>query len=369
MYIDHIHFYVTSARSWRDWFVRMMGFQPIARLINSHTHTEIISNGVDHSDRESLIFVLSSPLAQVSPVAQFLANYPCGIVDVAFRVKDLVTFRYQYHLREKIQAFTFPNGTMKTCVVKSRPNFQHTLIERQGETPILADRTLLEYPIEPTPRVDILGIDHVVLNVCKGNLESTASWYEQNLGFKKQQTFTIQTARSGLYSQVMSHPESEIKFPINEPSSPNSQIQEFLDINKAEGIQHIALKTQNVISLTKQFREAGLPFLSVPTSYYKQLENKQLHLQFSQEEWREIQVQKILIDFENNIAEANPNQNPTLLQIFTQPIFEQPTFFFELIERRDAARGFGEGNFQALFEAIEREQIKRERSPYNRVRC
>jgi 4-hydroxyphenylpyruvate dioxygenase len=167
----------------------------------------------------------------------------------------------------------------------------------------------------------------------------------------------------------MSHPESEIKFPINEPSSPNSQIQEFLDINKTEGIQHIALKTQNVISLTKQFREAGLPFLSVPASYYKQLENKQLHLQFSQEEWREIQVQKILIDFENNIAEANPNQNPTLLQIFTQPIFEQPTFFFELIERRDAARGFGEGNFQALFEAIEREQIKRERSPYNRVRC
>ena len=132
----------------------------------------------------------------------------------------------------------------------------------------------------------------------------------------------------------------------------NSQIQEFLDINRGAGIQHIALRTSNLKSAIAQFRARGLSLLSVPESYYTELK-KRPGLPLSSQELAAIAQQEILVDWKEDA------QNAVLLQIFTQPIFEQPTFFFEFIERRSQAQGFGEGNFRALFEAIESEQIKR----------
>jgi 4-hydroxyphenylpyruvate dioxygenase len=144
-----------------------------------------------------------------------------------------------------------------------------------------------------------------------------------------------------------------VQFPINEPTSANSQIQEFLDVNQGPGIQHIALQTPQIVKAIAQLRHRGLSFLPIPSTYYTQLRTQHQGLPLSTAELEEIAAQEILVDWHNEASQA------LLLQTFTQPIFEQPTFFFELIERRQEAQGFGEGNFRALFEAIEREQLKR----------
>jgi 4-hydroxyphenylpyruvate dioxygenase len=191
------------------------------------------------------------------------------------------------------------------------------------------------------------------LNVATGDLERALSWYEEVLGFQRQQRFMIETENSGLRSQVMVHPASGVQFPINEPTSANSQIQEFLDVNQGAGIQHIALQTPQIVKAIAQLRHRGLAFLPIPSTYYTQLRTQHQGLPLSTAELEEIAAQQILVDWHNEASQA------LLLQTFTQPIFEQPTFFFELIERRSQAKGFGEGNFRALFEAIEREQLKR----------
>ena len=203
-------------------------------------------------------------------------------------------------------------------------------------------------------------IDHAVLNVATGDLERAVKWYQNTLGFQPQQNFEIKTNQSALRSRVMIHPNGNVQLPINEPGSANSQIQEFLDANCGSGIQHIALQTDRILQVVSELRSRGLPFLPVPSTYYSEL-RQQWESYLSSAEWEAIEVCQVLVDWQKDISEA------MLLQIFTQPIFEQPTLFFELIERRKAwvkgqqiqAQGFGEGNFRALFEAIEREQIKR----------
>jgi 4-hydroxyphenylpyruvate dioxygenase len=209
-------------------------------------------------------------------------------------------------------------------------------------------------PVTPSATPFYTHIDHVVLNVANGNLESAVSFYEKTLGFQRQQTFNIQTHRSGLHSQVMVHPHGGVQLPINEPSSENSQIQEFLNLNRGPGIQHIALATHDILQAVAQLRASGLSFIQVPPRYYRNLQQRQ-GFRKSAAQWAEIEAQEILVDWHSDDPEK------MLLQTFTQPIFSQPTFFFESIERRCQAQGFGEGNFQALFQAIEQEQIKREK--------
>ena len=139
------------------------------------------------------------------------------------------------------------------------------------------------------------------------------------------------------------------RFNINEPTSSNSQIQEFIDLNGGSGIQHIALRSQNLIQDVASMQQEDVAFLNIPQSYYEQLDTT---LNLTQEEWEAIANQQILVERDR----LNPQS--LLMQIFTQPIFEQPTFFLEFIERRQQAQGFGQGNFKELFAAVEREQTK-----------
>jgi 4-hydroxyphenylpyruvate dioxygenase len=198
-----------------------------------------------------------------------------------------------------------------------------------------------------------------VLNVPAGDLERAVAWYENILDFQPQQMFKIKTDRSALHSQVMVSRNGNVQIPINEPASGNSQIQEFLDVNQGAGIQHIALKTTNIVSAIAQFRASGLSLLSVPQTYYKRLQQRP-RLPLSSQEFEAIAQQEILVDWKEDTSLEAQQNIPLLLQIFTQPIFGQPTFFFEFIERRYQVQGFGEGNFRALVEAIESEQIKRD---------
>lgn len=353
MNIDHVHFYVEEAEIWRDWFVQVLGFQWIESWSSVNTHTELIQSG-------TISFQLSSPLTPESPIAHYLRLHPPGVSDVAFRVTNLEAILEQAEtidapILQPIQIHQSTTGTIKTAQVQGWGDLRHTLIEKIPSATALAfcpnTASSLHSPLT--------AIDHIVLNVGLGELEPTIAYYETLFCFQRQQSFSIRTDRSALCSQVLKHPNGPVQFPVNEPASSSSQIQEFLDLNRGAGIQHIALQTKNAIETITQLRQRGLPFLSVPATYYEQLQQRSGFL-FAPEEWQCIQSQEILVDWKEDPQAA-------LLQAFTHPIFKQPTFFFELIERRaywknrcyQQAQGFGEGNFQALFEAIEREQMKR----------
>lgn len=341
MKIERVHFYVENARASRDWFVNQLNFQALATQVSEHTCTEVVQSG-------SIYFVLSSPLTSLSPVAQFLRQHPAGVADIAFCVEDVQAvmtkaLAHGVKVLEPLRQQQQGKECLKWGKIAAWGSLTHTLIERpSGDS---------ETSFTPSPST-FSDIDHVVLNVASGDLERAVAWYKNTLGLQSNQTFKIQTDSSALYSQVMVSPNSGVQLAINEPASPNSQIQEFLDVNRGSGIQHIALLTPNIVRAIAQLRSLGLSLLPVPPSYYTQLQQRQ-GMPLSVGQLQEIAQEQILVDWEENTPQA------VLLQIFTQPIFREPTFFFELIERRFQARGFGEGNFRALFEAIEREQLKR----------
>ncbi len=364
MKIDRVHFYVEDAKKWRDWFVHHLGFQAVTDRINSfHTCTEVVKSG-------SVCFLLSSPLLPTSPVAEFLGQYPPGVADVAFAVEDVeaAIAHARMHgatILQPIQQENVGATYLKWSKIAAWGGMTHTLIEREvggdTETGRHGDAEN-SFTASERPRVRasslITAIDHIVLNVEIGDLERAVAWYENILDFQPQQAFKIKTDRSALHSQVMVSRHGNVQLPINEPASSNSQIQEFLNVNRGPGIQHIALRTTNLVSAIAKFRASGLSLLSVPQSYYIQLKQRP-GFTLSDLEIEAIAQQQILVDWQEYTPVKEGNMAPLLLQIFTQPIFEQPTFFFEFIERRFQAQGFGEGNFRALFEAIESEQIKR----------
>ena len=379
MRIDHVQFYVDDAEASRDWFVHYLGLQPIASGANHHTRIEVVGT---HSGKllqgqcqRQCQFVLSSPLTSLSPTAQFLSQHPAGVADIAFLVEDVEAVMERAtasgaKVLQPLQEYRHHQGCLRWGKIAAWGSLSHTLIERDDVTSLLPVYADVDWEVKffvdndssdttqcSDDRTKFTGIDHVVLNVAAGDLERTVTWYKNTLDFQSKQTFKIQTERSALRSQVMVSRNSWVQFAINEPASPNSQIQEFLNVNRGAGIQHIALQTSNLVEVIAQCRRIGLPLLPVPLSYYSQLQQRQ-GFSLSAAQFEEIAQQQILVDWEDT-AVGTVQASPLLLQTFTQPIFGQPTFFFELIERRSQARGFGEGNFRALFEAVEREQLKR----------
>ena len=381
MKIDHVCFYVENAGAMREWFADCLGFQSIASGIWNHHHTEVVQSG-------QVIFVLRSPADRTSPAAKFLAQHPCGVCDVALQVDDLDKV-FERAISQgatpihPIKTVKQSDGLLKWAAIASWGSVIHTLVERTGITPLLPPTLIsnqashlpiqandcipASLPPQPSPAIasyplnaNFLGIDHVVLNVPNGELASAVAWYQTVLGLEPEQVFKISTDRSALCSQVMRHPTGSLQIPINEPASPNSQIQEFLDANRGAGIQHIALETPNLVHAIAQFRDAGVKLIQVPPTYYQELKQRP-NQPFSEATLQAIATQQLLADWQDDTNAG------ILLQTFTQPIFKQPTFFLEFIERQShpsatlpcKARGFGEGNFRALFEAIEQEQIRR----------
>ncbi len=353
MQIDHIHFYVEDARKSRDWFTQRLGFYSVPPEFcivpsSPHTHTEVVANG-------SIYFVFSSALEESSPVRAFLSAHPPGVVDVALGVEDVeAVMKRAIAQGAKVLQPLCTEGSLKWAQIAAWGTLKHTLIERSVALPLVSEDS------DTCLNITFSRIDHVVLNVAFGDLDRAVDWYETVLGFEPQQMFAIKTDQSGLCSRVMRYPNGRVQVPINEPTSDNSQIQEFLDLNRGAGVQHIAIHTENIVDAIAQLRQGGLSFLNVPTNYYTQVRQRG-DCVLSESQLTDIEAQQILVDWQSEMPEA------VLLQTFTQPIFDQPTFFFELIERHTyrvndrlhQAQGFGEGNFRALFEAIEREQLKR----------
>ena len=355
MQIDHVHFYTRDALQTGNWLTRNIGLSSIANNINNHTHTEVVANN-------SVFLLISSALNFSSEVATYLNSHPSGVADIAFRVQNLESILEKVNylniqVVEPLQIYSSDRGTVKWAKITGWDSLHHTLIENPTNIPFWQFLFNTEQNTTAiNADANIVGIDHLVLNVAAGELNKAVIWYQNLFGFKIQQTFTIQTKRSGLSSEALIDPSGQVQFNINEPTSSDSQIQEFLDINRGTGIQHIALRSTNVLQTVAKMRSSGVSFLSVPKSYYHRLQNRYRNQSIpvlENWEWRAIESQQILVDWHQEKPES------LLMQIFTQPIFDQPTFFWEIIERRQQAQGFGEANFQALFEAVEREQVNR----------
>lgn len=423
MRIDHIHFYVKNALASRDWFVEKMGFQSVASGASCHTHTTVVKSGAIYFVLSSAIapnspvaqFLRQHPpgvadiafkvaalewsmeklLQRGAKVLQPLQTqvYENGYIKWAKVAAwgDMTHTLVERHSFNPILCFPVQVDWLSETKVGSnrvsqkdkgdgrfdsklgqggfctnvtsdsdkkipKPAPTNPVLEpseRSTFNPQTRHGASLHSTLPQSPTEAFTHIDHIVLNVAAGDLAKAVQWYQQVLDFQPQQVFTIQTEKSGLCSQVMVHPVTGTQLPINEPTSANSQIQEFLDVNGGAGVQHIAIATRNIVGTIAQRRRQGMSFINVPPSYYSQLRDRYPGYNFSTAQWDAIAQQQILVDWQAQSPQA------LLLQTFTQPIFAEPTFFFEFIERRWGAKGFGEGNFRALFEAIEREQMKR----------
>lgn len=373
MDIDHVHFYVKKAEVIRHQLVHTLGCRPIATQTTATCYTELFQ-------QNNITIAVSTPLQAQGVVADYLRHHPSGVAEVGLRVHNVdrvvaTAIAAGAELMTPIQTQTEEQGQLKWAKIRGWGDVVHLLVERRGLTPLMPGFSLSSCPMpEPGSALELggklLGIDHAVLNVAQGDLSRAVDWYESVLGFRRQRQFAIQTPYSGLRSQVMNHPDGTAQIPINEPTTATSQIQEFLEENRGAGIQHVALETDDIIATVRRLRQQGMEFLTVPNAYYQQVEAR-VDRALKRVDWSAIATQEILVDQAEDTPEA------MLLQIFTQPIFAEPTFFFEIIQRQTVdlagrqqqALGFGEGNFQALFEAIEREQqVRQIQQPRSTVR-
>ncbi|MEM6598536.1 MAG: 4-hydroxyphenylpyruvate dioxygenase [Cyanobacteria bacterium P01_C01_bin.69] len=343
MYFHHLHFYLNDTAFWKVWFAHHLGFSSAANMPNTLTqgNIEIRLSSSEYS----------------SDVAHYLSQHPSGLVDIAFATDqfDAVLATAQKQGATLLQPVSQQPSQQRQCQLQGWAHLRHTLVEVSADW-IQAHHQTSQ---QQSTQSELLSlIDHVVINVPRGELSAAVQWYQAVFGLQLGQSFEINTANSGLCSQVLVHPEGTLQLPINEPSSDNSQIQEFLHHNRGAGVQHVALRSQNALRAIAHFRNQGLQLLSVPQTYYDTLKEQPDCPLY---DLSDITQQQLLLDW------SKGGEQGMLLQTFTQPIFAEPTFFFEVIERSDykengqvkIAQGFGEGNFQALFEAIEQSQLER----------
>ena len=359
MQINSIHFYVTDARKTSNWLLNRLGFQLVDVVRDDNCLTVAIAKG-------AIFLIFSSPLNNSGVVARYLDSHAEGIVDLSFRVHNLnlIKDRANYYNIKVLQNIQQQGSIGYSCLAGWQ-DLQHTLIEAtspnncyrlpNGKIRIFQANYANYKLLKNALTFDI--IDHIVLNVAQKKLSQAVTYYQNLFNFKIQQTFQIKTQRSGLYSQALIDTTGSIQFNINEPTTDNSQIQEFIDLNGGAGIQHLALRSSNLIQDVAKMQLLGVPFLPIPSAYYTHLQqrlNRDL-IQLSLRELQSITERAILVDWHQHKPKS------LLMQIFTQPILEKPTFFLEFIERRRKAIGFGEGNFQALFAAVEQSAIEKEK--------
>ncbi|MBI2516210.1 MAG: 4-hydroxyphenylpyruvate dioxygenase [Opitutae bacterium] len=344
---DHVEFWVDNADQWRDFFVQKYGM--VARAYGDAS-TGLAGRRAHVVGQGRVNFVVSEPQGsgpEADAVRAHLEKHGCGVRDVAFRVQDAkrafaeAQRRGAHGVRELRE-----DADTANAAIAAYGDTLHTFVERKRHGEFLPGFRNVAGGIDDRD-INFAMIDHIVANVER--MDEWVTFYEQVFGLDLFMHFDINTGRSALMSKVVSSTDGWIKMPINEPSSANSQIQEFLDRYNGPGVQHIALLTPNIITTIGEMRRMGQEFLEVPDSYYD--ENFEERVGAIDEDKEELRKLRILVD--------RDNETGYLLQLFTQCVFTRPTLFFEVIQRKGKSIGFGEGNFRALFEAIEREQARR----------
>ena len=350
---DHCELYVGNAKQAAHYYQYALGFTPISY---SGLETGARKKVSYVMQQGKVRFVLSSPLIPGTEIGKHLDKHGDGVKDISFTVdnaedawKETTGNGAISILRPKL--IEDDNGEAVIATIKTYGDTTHTFIERDNyKGSFLPGFKKLKNSKVDQP-VGIVHIDHIVGNQPDGDMKSVCKFYEKIFGWHRFWSVDdkdISTKYSSLKSIVMANDNEIIKMPINEPASglKKSQIQEYIDFYKGPGVQHIALSTRDIISTVKKLKSNGVEFLPTPKSYYKDLINRVGEIK---EDLREIVEMGILID---------SDEKGYMLQIFTKPIQDRPTLFFEIIQRK-GSNSFGKGNFKALFESIEREQNQR----------
>jgi 4-hydroxyphenylpyruvate dioxygenase len=350
---DYVEFYVGNAKQVAYYYQSAFGFQPLAY------------SGLETGDKEKtsyvlvqdkIRFVFTTALKPDSTVADHVTEHGDGVKVVALWVDDAAK-SWEETTSRGAKSYFEPytkkdeHGEVVMAGIHTYGETVHIFVERKNyDGPFLPgfEKWDPDYKPEPT---GLKYVDHMVGNVDWGEMNKWAKFYEDVMGFKQLVSFDdkdISTEYTALMSKVMSNGNGRIKFPINEPAKGRkvSQIEEYINFYRGSGVQHVAMATDNIIHTVSELRRRGVEFLYVPATYYDTVLDRVGKID---EEIKSLQELGILIDRDDE---------GYLLQIFTRPVQDRPTVFYEIIQRK-GAKSFGKGNFKALFESIEREQEKR----------
>jgi 4-hydroxyphenylpyruvate dioxygenase len=355
---DYVEFYVGNAKQSAHFYKTAFGFQ-------SHAYKGLETgsrNEVSYVLKQDKIrLVLTTPLNSESPINDHLRKHGDGVKVIALWVEDARS-AWQETTARGAKSFMEPtveqdeHGEVVRAGIYTYGETVHMFVERKNyKGDFLPGFHPWKSDYNPAP-VGLKYIDHMVGNVGWGEMNIWVKWYEEVMGFVNFLTFDdkqITTEYSALMSKVMSNGNGRIKFPINEPAEgkKKSQIEEYLDFYEGPGVQHIAVATDDIIKTVGELRARGVEFLPPPPqAYYDDIPRRLgVHMEMMKEDIKELQKLSILVD---------ADEEGYLLQIFTKPVEDRPTLFYEIIQRM-GAKGFGAGNFKALFESIEREQALR----------
>jgi len=352
--VDAIVFAVGNARQAAHFYSTAFGMR-VSAYAGPETGEKDVASYVLESGGAR--FVLQGPVRAGTPLGDHVGRHGDGVVDIALRVPD-ATRAFTLAVERGATPLEEPtlleddDGKVIRAAIATYGETRHSLVERSAYSGVYLPGFLARPPLlTPPARRFFQAVDHVVGNVELGRMDDWVRFYNRVLGFTNMKEFVgsdIATEYSALMSKVVADGTRKVKFPLNEPASGKrrSQIDEYLEFYGGPGAQHVALATNDIVAAVRAMKDTGMDFLETPDSYYDTLGEWVGKTRVPLDTLREL---KIL---------ADRDEDGYLLQIFTKPVQDRPTVFFELIERHGSL-GFGKGNFKALFEAIEREQARR----------
>lgn len=355
---DYVELYVGNAKQAAYYYKTAFGFQSLAYSGLETGNKERVSYVLV---QDKIRLVLTTPLNSKSPINDHIVKHGDGVKVVALWVDDAIK-AFEETTKRGAKVFMKPkvekddDGEVVRAGIYTYGETVHMFVERKNYKGVfLPGFVAFKSEYNPAP-VGLKYIDHMVGNVRWGEMNTWVKWYEDVMGFVNFLSFDdkqIHTEYSALMSKVMSNGNGRIKFPINEPASApkRSQIEEYLDFYEGPGVQHIAVATDDIVHTISELKSRGVEFLPPPPqAYYDDIPNRLgEQMAIMKEDITELQKLSILVD---------ADEEGYLLQIFTKPLEDRPTLFIEIIQRM-GAKGFGAGNFKALFESIEREQERR----------
>ncbi len=350
---DYIEFYVGNAKQAAHFYQSAFGFQPVA-YAGLETGLKDRTSYVLRQDK--ITFVLTASLTPHTEVAEHNKLHGDGVKVIALWVDDARS-AFETTVARGAEAYLEPevikdnDGEVVKSGIKTYGDTVHIFIERKNYNGVFLPGFVKWEPEYQPKDTGLLFVDHIVGNVGWNEMDKVAGYYRDIMGFKQLISFDdkdISTEYTALKSKVMASDNLRIKFPINEPAKgkKKSQIEEYLDFYMGSGPQHVAMATDDIVATVNALRERGVDFLHVPDNYYDNIIDRVGEIE---EDIDTLKEHRILIDRDDK---------GYLLQLFTKPVEDRPTFFFEIIQRKKA-ESFGKGNFKALFEAIELEQQNR----------
>lgn len=350
---DYVEFYVGNAKQAAHYYKTAFGFQGVAYAGPETGVRDRVSYVLQQN---KIRFILTTPLQPENEISDHIKLHGDGVKVLALWVDD-ATKAWEETTKRGAKSYMEPktekdeNGEVVRSGIHTYGDTVHIFVERKNYSgPFLPHFQKWESVYNPT-ETGLLHVDHCVGNVGWNQMNKWVEFYQNTMGFKNILSFDdkdISTEYSALMSKVMSNGNGYVKFPINEPAEgkKKSQVEEYLDFYKGEGVQHVAMATNDIVKTVTDLKSRGVEFLSIPDSYYEELLDRVGQID---EEIEPLRKLGILVDRDDE---------GYLLQIFTKPVEDRPTLFYEIIQRK-GAQSFGKGNFKALFESIEREQDRR----------